>query len=212
MISRTLANRILAILVLSVLRFSVFASGPTPTGVLMLAWDPSADPTVAGYRLYLGTESQVYTNVVDIGSQTTATVSSLAAGVTYYFAVTAYDLGGLESAFSGELSYTAPTSAPRPPYLQLSATISEGQAGPLALSGTAPVGSVCKILATQDFSTWSVVGTVTADALGFFQMTDQDSTFLSHRFYRIVLDPGSPPATKTGSDPPATTAARVKIL
>lgn len=75
-----------------------------------LAWSPSADSTVVGYRLYQGGASQSYTNIVDVGAATTYTVTGLAAGATYFFAVTAYDATGLESPFSNEISYTVPPS------------------------------------------------------------------------------------------------------
>jgi hypothetical protein len=197
---------------LSCLNFSVFASGPTPTDALTLAWDPSIDPTVVGYRLYQGTTSQVYTSVTDIGNQTSANISALAGGRTYYFAVTAYDATGLESAFSGEISYTVPTSAPRPPYLQVTATITQDANKQLVLAGTAPIGSICRILATQDFSTWSLVDTVTVDAQGFFQVTDPASGLLSHRFYRMLLDTAPPLAPRIGSDLNRTAPARTRSL
>src|SRR5947199_1706688 len=80
-------------------------------GTLTLAWDPSPDPSITGYRLYQGGESQIYTNVIDVGTADTATITGLDPQVTYYFAVTAYDATGLESAFSGEISYTVPAMA-----------------------------------------------------------------------------------------------------
>ena len=73
-----------------------------------LAWDPDTDNTVAGYRLYEGVVSRTYTNVIDVGNAATVTVSNLVWGVTYYFAVTAYDTNGEESALSDEISFTVP--------------------------------------------------------------------------------------------------------
>ena len=74
------------------------------TTSVTLAWSPSSDPSVAGYKLYFGTASHDYTGSVDTGSSTTTTVSNLVAGATYYFAVTAYDSSGLQSPFSNEAS------------------------------------------------------------------------------------------------------------
>jgi len=65
-------------------------------------------PSIAGYRLYSGQFSRVYTRETDLGMTTTSSVGGLATGVTYYFAVTAYDTNGLESGFSSEISYTVP--------------------------------------------------------------------------------------------------------
>src|SRR5262249_41890426 len=79
-----------------------------------LAWDPAAN--AAGYRLYSGTTSRVYTQQIDVGNATSALVSNLINGQTYFFAVTAYNTTGVESALSNEISYIggAPTPTPIP--------------------------------------------------------------------------------------------------
>jgi hypothetical protein len=69
-----------------------------------LAWQPSTDPAVTGYKIYYGVASQTFTNAIDVGSATNATISNLTEGVTYYFAATAYDTSGIESPFSSEAS------------------------------------------------------------------------------------------------------------
>ena len=69
-----------------------------------LAWDPSPDPTVVGYRVYYGSSSRSYTQSIDAGSATTATVSNLTAG-EYFFVVTAYNSDGVESAPSTVLTF-----------------------------------------------------------------------------------------------------------
>ncbi len=82
---------------------------------IKIAWDPSTEPLVTGYRLYYGKASGVYMNAVDAGNRTDCTVTGLDAGTTYYFAATAYTAAGDESALSNETSYTIPGSAPTPP-------------------------------------------------------------------------------------------------
>lgn len=79
-----------------------------------LAWDPAAN--AAGYRLYSGTTSRVYTQQINVGNTTSTLVSNLIAGQRYFFAVTAYTTAGMESTFSNEISYTpgAPTPTPTP--------------------------------------------------------------------------------------------------
>ncbi len=70
---------------------------------------------LAGYTLYYGNSSGNYTTTVNVGNVTTYTFTNLAAG-TYYFAVTAYDTSGNQSAYSNEVvqtvSGTADTTAP----------------------------------------------------------------------------------------------------
>ena len=58
---------------------------------------------MAGYRLYVGTASGVYSQNIDVGKATSYAIT-LPKGVTYFFAVTAYDNSGNESARSGEQS------------------------------------------------------------------------------------------------------------
>jgi len=71
-----------------------------------LAWDPNQENDLAGYRLHYGSASGNYSQVIDVGNDNQHQVSGLAAGATYYFAVTAYDSQGLESDYSKELAHT----------------------------------------------------------------------------------------------------------
>jgi large repetitive protein len=75
-----------------------------------LAWDPSPSPQATGYLLYYGTASGQYSVSVDTGQATSAAVSGLQEGQTYYFAVLAYDAQGDHSPFSNEAIYD-PTQA-----------------------------------------------------------------------------------------------------
>ncbi len=90
----------------------VINAQPASTALsVTLAWDASPDATVAGYNVHYGTASGHYTTALNVGKQTTAQVSGLQAGQTYFFVVTAYDNTGLESDPSNEVSYN-PTAAP----------------------------------------------------------------------------------------------------
>jgi hypothetical protein len=105
-----------------------------------LAWDPDPDNSVAGYRLYEGVLSRTYTNVIDTGNATIATVSNLVWGTTYYFAVTAYDTNGQESALSDEISFTVPLPTNTPPTIALtSPTDGASFAAPASISLAASV-------------------------------------------------------------------------
>ena len=69
-----------------------------------LKWD--AGSNTFGYRLYIGTSSQSYQQVADVGRLTKSVVSNLAGHMTYYFVVTAYNSAG-ESCPSNEVSVPA---------------------------------------------------------------------------------------------------------
>ncbi|MEI8342461.1 MAG: Ig-like domain-containing protein [Verrucomicrobiota bacterium] len=105
---------------------------------LTLAWNPSSDSSVTGYRLHYGTTSGTYTTTLDLGKTSTVTLSNLTPGIPYYFVVTAYNASGAESTPTNEISATtngSPTvvmSTPGnsinfngPSMINLSATASE---------------------------------------------------------------------------------------
>jgi hypothetical protein len=93
----------------------IFGSACEASAVdVKLAWDPSPEAMVTGYRLYYGTSSGNYMNYIDAGNRTDCTVTGLDAGTTYYFAATAYTGTGDESIFSNETLYTLPGAAPSP--------------------------------------------------------------------------------------------------
>jgi len=96
-----------------------------------LAWDPETVSGLAGYRVHYGTVSENYSFVVDAGNQTTATITGLTTGATYYFAATAYNTAGAESTYSNEVSYTVPSSC--------NCAISPGSATFTAAGGTGSV-------------------------------------------------------------------------
>jgi hypothetical protein len=89
---------------------------PVPTlsaATVTLLWDPSPDTNVANYNIYYGGASGNYTNEISFGDVTSAVVSGLSDGATYFFAATSVDSSGDESDFSNEIFY----SVPGPPVL-----------------------------------------------------------------------------------------------
>lgn len=146
----------------------------------VLEWNPSPSPAVAGYHLYYGTASGNYTANIEVGNVTTMTVFGLSSGVTYYFAMTAYDTNGAESGFSNEASFM-----PGIPTVQMLAA----PAGQAVLTVSGLIGSTYDIEATQDFTTWTVIGTVTLGASGTVRFVDADAVNFPHRFYRTQEEP-----------------------
>lgn len=152
---------------------------PSPYGVT-LAWDHSPSPEVAGYRVHYGETSGNYSNSVAVGYVTTNRIAGLANGVTYYFAVTAYDMNGVESPFSNEISYR-----PGLPAIGIG-VVSNGE---VVLTVKGLIGQVYDIEATEDFTAWTVIATVTLGAEGSLDFTDKSATNFAKRFYRTQQKP-----------------------
>jgi len=97
---------------------------PVPAALAVdasFSWLPNTESTLAGYKIHYGTASRTYTQSVDIGNpgpsadgRVHGTVTGLSAGTTYYFAATAYDINGIESDFSQEVSLSVTLTA-KPP-------------------------------------------------------------------------------------------------
>jgi hypothetical protein len=102
-------TRALLILISAFQLLSLSAFGAT------LEWDPNTEPYCIGYRAYVGTSSQSYDRVIDVGTNTFWPIEGVAPGTNYFMAVTAYNPDGLESDFSEEVTYQPGWPRPSPP-------------------------------------------------------------------------------------------------
>ena len=73
------------------------------------AWNANTEADLAGYKLYAGTATGVYTDPnspKDMGNVTSGsyTLDDMANSATYFFSLTAYNTTNLESDFSNEVS------------------------------------------------------------------------------------------------------------
>jgi fibronectin type 3 domain-containing protein len=82
-----------------------------PSHSVSLSWDASTSTGVVGYYVDRGTQSGgPYTRLTSSPIEATLyTDTSVAAGTTYYYVVTAVDGNGLESGYSNQASATIPT-------------------------------------------------------------------------------------------------------
>lgn len=84
---------------------------------ITLAWDANTEPNLAGYMVYYDTDGSgapyegddAFEGVspIDVGNVTEFTLSGLADGQVYFFAVTAYNDEDLESGYSNEVDAMA---------------------------------------------------------------------------------------------------------
>ena len=68
-----------------------------------MSWNANSEADLAGYRIYVGTQSGNHPQVYDAGKVLSKQLT-LPLGFTYFFVVTAYDNAGNESSPSAELS------------------------------------------------------------------------------------------------------------
>jgi len=83
----------------------------TPTHSATLSWTASTTSTVASYNVYRAASSGGYTNPLNSSPVTATgyTDTTVQAGQTYFFVVTAVDQSGAESTDSNEVQTTVPT-------------------------------------------------------------------------------------------------------
>ena len=144
-----------------------------------LSWDASPDLTVAGYNIYFGGASGVYTNMIAVGNQLSAVISGMDEGGTYYFVLTAFDALGLESIYSNEATYFVPPSV-----TALNLQIGGAAGGAFVLTGAGRSGHTYEIQATTNFTDWTVIGTQTVGTDGVFAFSDSTAPNFPNRFYR----------------------------
>jgi hypothetical protein len=73
---------------------------PAPPHSVDLSWNTSQSAGVVGYNVYRGTDPPYSRINISLEASTTYTHSTVSAGTTYYYVVTAVDDQGLESSYS----------------------------------------------------------------------------------------------------------------
>jgi hypothetical protein len=133
----------LVIYFLPLLLLSLFPS-PVRSFQLTFAWDPNTEADLAGYKIYMGYQTQTYSWQMDAGLQPQATVDNLVEGTPYFFSVTAYNTKGQESGFSNEVRYGSLSVTS-----QATLTVKKQGAGSGTVSGTGiQCGSDCSEIVT----------------------------------------------------------------
>jgi len=160
-----------------------------PANQITLVWNASVDSSVAGYKIYYGVASGVYTNTIDVGNVTNATISGLVPFTTYFFAAKSYDSFGVLSDFSNEtklMVYPPASIAPAAKGNSQPAFSISGPAVPNLLSATTNYPNYLYVVqASTDLVNWVAVATNVAP----FTFVDPNSSQFSRRFYRTVNVP-----------------------
>lgn len=94
----------------------LFALPPqTWAGEVAVAWDPPQDASgVSSYVVRYGTASGHYEASTNVGARTSAILSNLQGGMTYYFTANSVSASGEESVSSNEVSVEVPGPPPQP--------------------------------------------------------------------------------------------------
>ena len=172
-------RRILALFTLvGPLLFALNLNAQTWTSAT-LSWNASPSQNIAGYRIYYGRSSGNYDTFVPVSNVTNVNVRGLTSGLTYYFAATAVDSSGNQSAFSPEISGVVGTTISAAAILTSALATKAGQFG-FAISGQS--GSQYAIQASTDLVNWVTLQTNVSP----FNFVDSNASQFSRRFYRTV--------------------------
>jgi hypothetical protein len=160
-------------------------AGPTAlaTQSVILSWSPSPSSGVSGYYIYIGTASGQYTQKIDAGANTQATINNLQDGQAYYFAATAYNSYS-ESSPSNVAQYNTPTLQTPPSLFQLVRSTS----GSMTLQIPVTSGHWYEIQASADLRLWTTIATTPVMPVSILaQFSDPQATLFKSRYYRLVI-------------------------
>jgi hypothetical protein len=101
---RVCARRVLFHAVLGTVASCLLCPGAALSLEVTVTWDSNADLDIAGYRVYVGSESRNYSSRIRAGNNTACFITGLEDGKRYYFTVTAYTRR-FESGYSEEVCY-----------------------------------------------------------------------------------------------------------
>ena len=158
-------------------------TGSVKAQSVSLNWQPSPDTNVVGYVIHYGISSHAYTQSVTVGKVTSASISGLAAGSTFYFAATTYDAAGNESDFSNEATFTTTSSAKANPPTPASLNgAGRTGAGHFSFVVSGVPGAQYVVQASTDLVNWVTIQTNAAAST----FVDPSAATMGQRFYRTL--------------------------
>jgi hypothetical protein len=174
-------RRRFALILLALTLLAPLANAFTAT----LEWDANQEPDIAGYKVYIGSQSGDYSTSIDAGLFTRQLIQSLEPGHPYYFAITAYTSNAMESAFSDEVIYTVPIDGSNTCLVPLRMTFSAA-ASPVTIHFICEAGRPYIVQASVDLNSWQTIYAVTPLTSGTHQWLDAEAPNYPKRFYRVV--------------------------
>ncbi|MBI3968308.1 MAG: Ig-like domain-containing protein [Chloroflexi bacterium] len=157
-------------------------------GSIRLRWRPSPSPDVAGYTIYVGTQSGQYDRIFDAGLTTSYRIEDVTPGATYYVVMRSYDRSGQFGPTTTEASLTLPAAHPT---VTATATVS----ATATASGTATVALSSGITTTATATTTGTIAAATPLASG--------TVFATATASGTVSATGTPVASPSGSATPS---------
>ncbi len=113
-------TRLESIRLASLLILGLFTAASAHATKIRLAWNPSPEAEITGYRLYAGTSAGSYTTSLDVGLVTEAEMAAPPDVTRLFFAVSAYTSVGIESSLSDVLTVDlGATAENRPPEISV---------------------------------------------------------------------------------------------
>jgi hypothetical protein len=212
-LSRNLGRSLLLVLV------PVVCALPALSGTISLAWDPASDPNLAGYRVYYGSSPGTYTQTLDVGKTTSATVTGLADCSTWYLSVKAYNTAGaVSTVYSNEVTGWArpvvasvtPSSAKQGSRVTLTLAGNDFRSGATVLFGnpsisvnSISVASCIGLTADVTIAAGAVVGPTSVEVM------NSDRTFGMRADAFTVLSSAPPVISAVSATAVASTTATV---
>lgn len=174
---------------------TLFGAGSVKADTVNLGWNAVTESGIQGYRVYVGTTQDQFTQTYDAGTNTAFAVSGLETGKVYYFAVSAIGSTGLESELSDEITVTLEAAPPiNPPGTSIgSAPALSGTPGNMAISMDAASAGTYVLERSSDLKTWEVVDQTQLAAPGPLTFQDNADSGTgpapAKMFYRIGRQP-----------------------
>jgi hypothetical protein len=202
-------------LVLALLVVLIFPMNASASRSVRVAWNPNPETNIQGYRIYYGEVAAGYTNLVDVGLNTTGSVTDLAFETGYFFYLTAYNVYGLESDPSTVLYYTTPPPTPisvtteevlltfGPAVVSIPATLAGDADTGLEINWQQLAGPVAVAIQDGDLIEPTVQLTTTGDYSFSVQVSDDSASDQAQVIIRVVEPaPGSGTESAPKLEPP----------